>query len=408
MDKHIARQAVRKERAMTRQSVILKAIRGDIRWMHAADILGISPRQMRRIRAEWEEGGWEALMDHRNGRFVKTKILADDIREICRLKQDVYPDFNMTHFHEKLTEEHDFDISYTWTRTLLQQAGIVEKAPGRGKHRRRCERRPMRGMMLHIDGSTHEWIPGLPKWDLIVVMDDADGQILFARFVEEEGTLSTFEALKHVLVRHGRFCEFYHDRGSHFGRTAKAGEKIAEEQNGQVTRALKALGIRQIFAYSPQARGRSERAFGTIQGRLPQEMRVAGIDTYEAANTYLEEYFVPDFNKRFTVVPAQAELAFTRLVGIDLKLLLSVQEERIVRNDNTVTFHGTVLQIPSSRNRPHFVRCPVTVHRFVDHTLGVSYQGQLLGTYSVQGEILSNPSKKKTKKKSKRAKTKAA
>jgi transposase len=377
--------------------------------MHAADILGISPRQMRRIRAEWEEGGWEALMDHRNGRFVKTKILADDIREICRLKQDVYPDFNMTHFHEKLTEEHDFDISYTWTRTLLQEAGIVEKAPGRGKHRRRCERRPMRGMMLHIDGSTHEWIPGLPKWDLIVVMDDADGQILFARFVEEEGTLSTFEALKHVLVRWGRFCEFYHDRGSHFGRTAKAGEKISEEQNGQVTRALKALGIRQIFAYSPQARGRSERAFGTIQGRLPQEMRVAGIHTYEAANVYLEEHFVPDFNKRFTVAPAQAELAFTRLVGIDLKLLLSVQEERIVRNDNTVTFQGTVLQIPPSRNRPHFVRCPVTVHRFVDHALGVSYQGQLLGTYSVQGEILSNPSKKKTtKKKSRRAKNRAA
>jgi transposase len=393
---------------MTRQSVIIKAINGYIRWGDAAEILGISPRQMRRIRAEWEEGGWEALMDRRNGRFVKTKILADDIREICRLKRDVYPDFNMKHFHDKLTEEHDFDISYTWTRKLLQEAGIVEKAPGRGKHRKRRDRRPMRGMMLHIDGSTHEWIPGLPKWDLNVVMDDADGQILFARFVEEEGTLSTFEAIKHVIVRFGRFCELYHDRGSHFGRTAKAGEEIAEEQNGQVTRALKALGIRQIFGYSPQARGRSERAFGTIQGRLPQELRVAGIHTYEAANVYLEEHFVPDFNKRFTVVPEQAELAFTKHVGIPLNLLLSVQEERVVRNDNTVTFHGTVLQIPPSRNRPHFVRCPVTVHRFVDLTLGVSYQGQLLGSYSVQGEILSNPKKKKTKKKSRRAKKIAA
>jgi transposase len=408
MDKHIAREAVRKEQAMTRQSVIVKAIKGRLRWGDAAEILGISPRQMRRIRAEWEEGGWEALMDHRDGRFVKTKILADDIREICRLKEEEYPDYNMKHFHEQLTEVHGFDISYTWTRKLLQEAGIVKKAKGRGKHRRRRERRPMRGMMLHIDGSTHEWIPGLPMWDLIVVMDDADGQILFARFVEEEGTLSTFEAIKHVLVRWGRFCELYHDRGSHFGRTAKAGEEIAEEQNGQVTRALKALGIRQIFGYSPQARGRSERAFGTIQGRLPQELRVAGIRTYEAANDYLEKHFVPDFNKRFTVVPAQAELAFTKLVGIDLKLLLSVQEERIVRNDNTVTFHGTVLQIPPSRNRPHFVRCPVTVHQFVDQTLGVSHQGKLLATYSVQGEILSNPNKRKKKKSKRNGKKKAA
>lgn len=388
---------------MTRQKVIIEAIEGHITWLQAADILGISPRQMRRIRAEWEEGGWEALMDNRNGRFVKTKILADDIREICRLKRDVYPDFNMKHFHEKLTDEHDFDISYTWTRKLLQEAGIEKKAKGRGKHRRRRERRPMRGMMLHIDGSTHRWIPKLPMWDLIVVLDDADGQILYARFVEEEGTLSTFAALEHVLVRYGRFCELYHDRGSHFGRTAKAGEKVAEEQNGQVSRALKALGIRQIFGYSPEARGRSERAFGTIQGRLPQELRLEGIRTYEAANAYLEESFVPDFNKRFTVAPAQAELAFTKLVGVDLKLMLSVQEERVVRNDNTVTFYGTVLQIPPSRNRPHFVRCPVTVHRFPNGTLGVSYQGKLLGEYSFDGEPLSGAMKQK-----KRTRRKAA
>lgn len=393
---------------MTRQSIILRAINHHLTWTQAADILGISTRQMRRIRAEWDKGGWEALMDHRNGRFVKTKILSEDIQEICRLKKEEYPDFNVKHFHEKLTAEHGFDLSYSWTRKLLQEAGIVKKAPGRGKHRRQRERRPMRGMMLHIDGSTHEWLPGLPMWDLIVVMDDADGRILYARFVEEEGTLSTFAALQHVLVRWGRFCELYHDRGSHFGRTAKAGEDIAEEQNGQVTRALKVLGIRQIFGHSPQARGRSERAFGTIQGRLPQELRKAGIRTYEAANAYLEEHFVPDFNKRFTVVPAQAELAFTKLVGVDLRLLLSVQEQRVVRNDNTVTFYGTTLQIPPSRNRPHFVRCPVTVHRFLDQTLGVSYQGQLLGTYSLQGEIISNLKKKKKEKKKTRNGTKKA
>jgi len=345
-------------------------------------------------------------MDNRRGRFVKVKILADDVREICRLKREVYPDFNMTHFHEQLTDKHGFKLSYTWTRKLLQEAGIVVKAPGRGKHRKRRERRPMRGMLLHIDGSTHAWIEGLPKWDLIVVMDDADGRILYAQFVEEEGTLSTFAALKHVLVRYGRFHELYHDRGSHFGRTAKAGEEIAEEQNGQVTRALKALGIRQIFSYSPQARGRSERAFGTIQGRLPQELRVAGIRTYEQANTYLDKHFVPEFNQRFTVVPEQAESAFTQFVGMDLNLLLSVHEQRVVRNDNTVSFYGTILQIPPSRDRPHFVRCPVTVHRFVDQTLGVSYQGRLLGQYNLQGEIISFSKKKQ--KKSRTRKNKAA
>lgn len=403
MDKHIEREAARKTRAMTRQAVIIRAINEDITWTQAAAIIGITTRQMRRVREEWEEGGYEALMDNRRGRFVKKKILAKDIKELCRLKRDVYPDFNVRHFHERATEKHGIKIGYTWTLKVLQEAGIVAKAPGRGKHRRRRERRPMRGMLLHIDGSTHEWLAGLPMWDLIVVMDDADGKILFARFVEEEGTISTFVAMEHVLVRWGRFCEFYHDRGSHFGRTAKAGEGPADEQNGQVTRTLKALGIRQIFARSPQARGRSERCYGTIQGRLPQELRVAGIRTYEDANVYLEKHFVPDFNKRFTVEPAQSESAFTKLVGIDLKLLLSVQEERVVRNDNTVTFHRTILQIPPNRNRPHYVRCPVTVHQFLDQTLGVSYQNRLLGVYSLQGKVLNEPNKKRKRRRKNKA-----
>jgi transposase len=403
MDTHIEREAARKAKAMTRQAVIIRAINGDINWTQAAAIIGISCRQMRRVRKEWEEGGWEALQDNRRGRFVKKKILAKDIREMCRLKRDVYPDFNVKHFHDVLTDKHGIKIGYTWTLKVLQEAGIVKKAPGRGKYRRRRERRPMRGMLLHIDGSTHEWIPGLPKWDLVVVLDDADGRILYAHFVEEEGTMSTFTALEPVLRRQGRFCELYHDRASHFGRTAKAGEGMAEEQNGQVTRALKALGIRQIYARSPQARGRSERCFGTIQGRLPQELRVAGIRTYEAANVYLEKHFVPDFNKRFTVKPAQSESAFTKLVGIDLKLLLSVQEQRVVRNDNTVTFNGVILQISPNRNRNHYVRCPVTVHQFVDQTLGVSYQGRLLGVYTLDGETLRVPNKKRSKRRTRKA-----
>lgn len=373
---------------MTRHEVIIRAIAGGITWRQAADILRMTPRNLRRLRAGYQRYGIDALRDQRGGRCRVHRIPVATIEELCRLKQEVYPDFSIRHFHEQAIEKHGLKVSYTWTRYVLQKAGIVEKAKGRGKYRRRRERRPMRGMMLHTDASTHEWIRGLPKQDLVIVLDDADGRLLYARFVPEEGTLSTFAALAFVLRRHGRFCELYHDRGSHFGKTSRAGQAPDEVQNGQVSRALKALGIRQIFARSPQARGRCERAFGTIQGRLPQELRVAKVKTYEKANAYLEQHFIADFNRRFTVEPREAESAFTPLTGIDLKLLLSTHYERAVRNDNTVQVLGTVLQLPTTRYRNHFARCRVTVHEFPSGTLGVSYQGRLLAEYDHDGETL--------------------
>ena len=220
------------------------------------------------------------------------------------------------------------------------------------------------------------------------MLDDADGRILFARFFPQEGTRSTLVALKYVLVRFGRFCEFYTDRGSHFCRTGTAGEAPDEAQHGQVARVMRALGIRHILARSPEARGRSERAFGTIQGRLPQELRLAGTRTYEDANGYLDKSFVPDFNRRFTVTPAEAERAFTHLSGIDLELLLASQHDRTVRNDNTVVFGKLELQIPKAKDRIHFARCPVLVHEFLDDTLGVSFQGRLLGRFDRAGLLL--------------------
>jgi hypothetical protein len=268
-------------------------------------------------------------------------------------------------------------VSYNWLRLMLQEAGVVEKEPARGQYRRRRERRPMVGMLMHLDASTHEWIAGLPMQDLVVALDDADGRILYARFFPQEGTASTFAALESVIRNYGRFCELYTDRGSHFCQSGPAGE-LAEQQEGQVSQALRALGIRQILGYSPQARGRSERAFGTIQGRLPQELRHHGITDYAAANRYLEQQFIADFNRRFTVKPSQLESAFVKLAGIELELVLSSRHERTVRNDNTVTFKNLILQLPSTRQRIHFVRCPVTVHQFSNGTLGVSYQGHLL------------------------------
>jgi transposase len=387
-------EIAREAKAMTRKEILLKAINQQITWIQAADILGVTARHMRRLKWRYEKYGFGGLRDNRAGSPRRKRIPVKTIEELCRLKQEVYPDFSVRHFYEYATGKHKLNISYNWARIVLEEAKIVEKAPARGKHRRRRERRPMRGMLLHMDASTHEWIKGLPYQDLNVLMDDADGKILHAEFFPQEGTMSTFCALEHVLVRYGRFCELYHDCGSHFGRTSKAGEGPDEEQNGQVTCALKTLGIKQIFARSPQARGRSERAFGTIQGRLPQELRLAGIKSYEEANDYLK-VFIPKFNRRFTVKPAQSESAFVPLVGIDFKLLLSVQEKRIVRNDNTVTYNNVILQIPETSQRIHYVRCPVTVHQFPNGRLGVSYQGKLLGEYEASGKLLTRKGRKK-------------
>lgn len=379
---------------MTKEQVIVMAIEGRIRWLDAADILSMTPRHMLRLRRRFEEFGYDGVRDCRGGLPRRKRIPLETIRELCRLRREKYPDFSVQHFWEFATEKHGLQIGYTWAKGVLQAAGLAEKAPVRGKYRRRRERRAMRGMLLHLDASTHAWIPELPKWDLVVMLDDADTRILYARFVEQEGTVSTLDALKYVLERYGRFCELYTDRGSHFCTTRLRDQGPEVTQEGQVARVLEVLGIRHILARSPQARGRSERAFGTIQGRLPKELKAAGITTYEQANVYLETIFVPDFNRRFTVEPARPESAFTVLPGVDLSLLVSVQEQRKVDNDSAVSFHGLVLQLPPTNERPHYVRCPVTVHRFLDGNLGVSYQGRLLAKYTSAGVLLASPTKR--------------
>jgi hypothetical protein len=375
---------------MTRREVIMRAIAKEISWIQAAHICGITPRQMRRLKRQLDRGGFEAVVDHRGRTPRRQRIAVATLEQVCTLKRERYPDFSVQHFWEQLRERHGVAISYTWTKLTLQQAGLVEPSPGRGRYRRRRERRPLRGMMVHLDASRHRWLPELPMQDLVVALDDADGRILYAAFVPEEGTASTFAALSHILTTYGRFAELYTDRGSHFCHTAQAGGGASTEHHGDVSRALKVLGIRQILAYSPQARGRSERAFQTIQGRLPQELRVAGLTTYAAATQYLAATFVPDFNRRFTVVPAQPGSAFVPLVGIDLPLLLSAHHSRTVQNDSTVLFRQRALQLPRTPERLHYVRCPITVHEFPDATLGVSYGGRLLARYDADGALVPN------------------
>jgi transposase len=388
--KRVELEVARRVKAMTRHEIVLKAIEGRLTWMQAADIVGLSARQMRRLYYRYKKHGVDGLTDGRRGPRRK-RIPLDAVQRILWLRREKYRDFSVKHFHEFLTEKHGGTISYTWVKTLLLEAGLAEKAPGRGKYRRRRERRPMRGMLLHLDASTHVWVEGLPAMDLNLVLDDADGRILHAAFVPQEGTMSTLQALGSVLKHHGRFCELYTDRGSHFCRTTKAGDAPDEVQQGQVTRALKSLGIRHILARSPQARGRSERAFGTIQGRLPQELRAAGIHDYAAAQDYLERVFVRDFNRRFTVKPTEPGTAFTQLASVDLELLLSQHHERVVRNDNAIVFGKLVLQLPAADNRTHYVRCPVLVHELINGTLGVSYQGRLIARFDRLGAELRTP-----------------
>ena len=377
---------------MTRKEVILKAVEGRISWIQAAPIIGVSDRQMRRMKRRFEAHGLDGIIDHRGGGKRRVRISLEVIDQVLTLRRGYYHDFSVAHFHEFITQRHGVKLSETWpwTRKLLQDAGLAEKAPARGKHRRAREQRPMRGMLLHLDASTHAWIEGIHAQDLNVCMEDATGEILYARFVRQEGTMSTLVALEFVLKHHGRFCELYTDRGSHFCTTTHAGMGPDDIQNVQVGRALKALGVKHILACSPQARGRSERAFRTLQGRLPQELRVAGITTYEAANAYLRKIFLPAFNERFAVPPQQDESAFTPLRGLEVAMTLSIQHSRTVKADNTVSFRATRLQLPSSNRRLHYVRCPVVVHEFTDGTLGISYQRHLLARFDQDGQLLVN------------------
>ena len=372
---------------MTRQEVVMKAVAGRLSWLQAADILGITPRQIRRLHLKYRTEGVKAILDNRGGKQRRRRVSFEVLQELFRLRRDQYPDFSVTHFHEHVTERHGLKLSYTFCKRVLQDAGLAEKAPGRGKYRRRRERRPLVGMLLHLDASTHAWLPELPMQDLMVMLDDADGRILHARFVEQEDTRSTLAALSDVLECHGRFSELYTDRGSHFAPTAKCGAGELRPE-GQVQRVLRAVGIRHILARSPEARGRSERAFGTLQGRLPQELRLHGITSYAAANQYLTRAFVPDFNRRFTVVPTERGSAFVKVARSDLELVLSVHHERVVRPDSIVVFEKLLLQLPPTTHRQRFVRCPVLVHEFLSDTLGVSYQGRLIARFNRAGDLL--------------------
>jgi transposase len=386
---------LREVRTMRFEEVYGRFQRGHLSCAEAADILGMSERSFLRYRTRYEAEGAEGLADRRVGRVSGRRIAADVATRVIELYATRYFDFNAKHFHEKLVSEHGYRLSYTWTKRVLQDAGQVRRAKKRGAHRRKRPRKPLPGMMLHQDGSRHHWVAET-AWDLIVTMDDATSEIYSAFFVEEEGTMSTFQALGEVIGRHGLFGALYADRGSHYWITKTADQGIDEATPTQVKRALNQLGITLIAASAPEARGRSERMFATLQGRLPQELRAAGITTMAAANQYLSEVFLPAHNAAFRVSPAEPGTAFIPYIGRDLSDVLCVQEERIVGRDNCVSYRRLSLQIPPDRHRHHYVKAKVRVHEYPDRRLAVFHGPRCLARYNPDGRLIDEKDHAKT------------
>jgi len=373
------------ERAMKVQDVMLQAMAKKITWFQAAEIIGISDRHMRRWRERYEEGGFRGLFDRRRGKPSPKRVPMAVLERVLGLYREKYFDFNLRHFHEKLASEHQIGLSYSWVKGVLQGAGLVARGRQRGVHRKRRPRRPLPGMLLHIDGSCHQWFQDERWYDLIVILDDASSEIYYAQLVEEESTVTVMVGLREVIERKGVFCALYSDRGSHFWLTPKVGGKVDPHRLTQVGRALREVGIRMIPAYSPQARGRSERSFGTWQGRLPQELRLHKIGSLEAANVFLREHYIAEFNRHFQVAAAQRGNAFLACRRRDLDLVFSLQFERAVNRDNTISFQNLSLQIEAVRWRATLAGCQVTVHQHLDGTLSLTHGPHLLGRYTAEG-----------------------
>lgn len=355
----------------------------------AAELLGICERSFRRWCRRYEEEGAQGLYDRRLGKIAHNAIEVDEVMELLNLFETHYSNFSVSHFYDKWRTEHSGQHSYTWVKNQLQKSGHIKKLKKRGAHRRKRERKPLPGMMLHQDGSTHEWVQN-QHWDLIITLDDATSELYSAFFVEEEGTLSSFRGLQEVIEKHGLFCSLYTDRGSHYWNTPTVGGEVDKQHYTQVRRALHQLGIEMIPSYSPQARGRCERVFKTLQERLVKELKLLKIDDRQQANDFLAREFLPFHNQRFAVKATEAGSAFVPWLSnaIALEDILCIQEQRIVKSDNTVSYQGKVLQIPKSNERCHYVKAQVRVHEYPNNTLAIFHGPRCLGRYNQQGQYL--------------------
>jgi len=377
------------------QEVIMRAIGGQISWLDAAEILRWSPRTLRRWRSRYQQYGYDGLFDRRKRRPSPRRVPFETVEKVLRLYREKYNGFNVRHYHEKLEEEHQVKLSYQWVKTALQTAGLVSPRSKRDVHRQKRERRSMAGMMLHCDGSTHAWMPAA-RWqpDLVVFMDDATSEVYYARLVEEEDTKSMMAGIKSIVEKKGLFCSLYTDRGSHFFTTPKAGGPVDKKNLTQIGRALSQLGIEHIASYSPQGRGRMERLYETWQGRLPQELQVAGIKDLESTNEYLTKTFIPWHNRKLTVAAKEKESAFVPVGTADLESICCIQEERVVNQDNTVSYGNKRLQIGAGEQRNSYAKSRVKVCEHLEGHLSIRYGPRILGWYEADGKPMKHHQKK--------------
>ncbi len=389
-DQPISRTRLLQEgRIMKFESTYEDWVEGRLTQSEAAAILGQCERTFRRNIDRFKSDGLSGLMDLRISKVSMKKAGKKEIDYAVNLYKDTFKGWNVAHFHSVYKTEFKGERSYSWLKTVLQGAGVVRASKKVGKHRIKRERAPLPGMMLHQDASTHRWVPE-SVWDLVVTMDDATSVHTSMFFCDQEGTQSSFHGLGQTISRYGLFASFYTDRGSHYFTTPEAGGKVDKVNLTEVGRALKQLGITHIAAYSPQARGRSERAFQTHQGRLPQELARAGITTMEQANRYLDQIYMVAYNKEFGVASTLEGSAYVNFIHGTLCDILCEQYDRKVDNSNCVSFEGMKLQIPADEMRYHYVRAEVQVHKYVDQTLSIFHGPRKLATYDRYGVNIKN------------------
>jgi transposase len=379
------------ERAMTYQQVIMRALAGSLTWLQAADILNIHPRSLRRWRARYEQDPTLGLLDRRRRRPSHLTAPRAEVQRILRLYREHYHGFNVRHFHQLARRDHAVTLSYTFVKLALQAAGLVTTRRARGRHRRRREPRPCYGELLHLDGSPHAWLAHRPaeRQTLIAMLDDATKRLLYAQLWPGESLAAVMHALAHVVRTVGLPGAVYTDRAGWAFHTPTAGGPVDRTHLTHFGRALARLGIEHIGAYSPQARGRGERLNRTLQDRLVNELRHAGIGTLAEANTYLREHFIPEYNGTFTRPPADPAAAFVPLGDIDLEQILCEEEERTVGQDNTIAFAGARLQLAKQPGRPTCAGLRVIVRRHLDGSHTVWRGAHCLGRYAATG---GNPS----------------
>lgn len=375
------------------KEVLLRAMNKEFSWLRAAEILGITPRGLRRLRQRMEQSGYQGLVDMRRGRPSPRKTPVAEIERILALYRDRYRGFNARHFSSMVRGEHGVKLSYSCVKQILQGAGLVQKRKARGRHRMRRPRKARFGEMLHLDGSLHRWLALVPgeKQTLIQSVDDATSRVLYAQLWPGETTRAVMTGLAEIVGEHGIPESFYTDRAGWAFETPKAGAKVSKTVLTQVGEALKRLGVEHIPSYSPQGRGRSERINRTLQDRLVNELRAAGITTVEAANSYLRERYIPAHNAEFSHEPADPASAFVPLGEVKLADIFYESEARTVRKDNTVSIDGVVLQIAKQPGRQTCAGAAVEIRRHLDGSYTI-HRGKLQcwGSYDQAGRVQSN------------------